>query len=255
MERVGGYGNIIKSLREKDTSYVPSPEPQKTTELLTLQEPAELYMDLPGMTSSEHCLDACPPRNVLILDKMGHGKSTVGNKLLNSNRSFRISSRKCPQTCNGSALLKSASQLKSFLVTVLDHDGLFEGASTINGLSSDVFYPLNVAIFVLKHGRSFDENEEKILEAVVCKWKIIQILALVITHCERLSEEEREKMINQFKENHPSVAELMGKGILAVGFPDGSHVQPGSQLSQSVEKDRKKLRQLIYLCDEPVFIL
>ena len=42
----------------------------------------------------------------------------------------------------------------------------------------------------------------------------------------------------------------MGKGILAVGFPDSSHVQPGSQLSQRVENDKAKLRQLIYSCDQ-----
>ena len=45
----------------------------------------------------------------------------------------------------------------------------------------------------------------------------------------------------------------MGKGILAVGFPDSSHIQPGSQLSQRVEEDKAKLRQLIYLCDEVVY--
>ena len=52
---------------------------------------------------------------------------------------------------------------------------------------------------------------------------------LVLTHCEHLSEEERGEMINckQFKKDHPSVASLMDKRILAVGFPDSSHIQPG----------------------------
>ena len=44
----------------------------------------------------------------------------------------------------------------------------------------------------------------------------------------------------------------MGKGILAVGFPDTSRTQ--SEWGQSVKDDQKKLRHLIYLCDERVII-
>ena len=36
-------------------------------------------------------------------------------------------------------------------------------------------------------------------------------------------------MVEQFKQDHPSVARLMGKRILAVGFPDRYHVQPRSE--------------------------
>ena len=46
----------------------------------------------------------------------------------------------------------------------------------------------------------------------------------------------------------------MGKGILAVGFPDSSHVQPGSPLSQRVEEDKANLRQLIYSSGELVYL-
>ena len=53
---------------------------------------------------------------------------------------------------------------------------------------------------------------------------------------------------------HPSVTELMGKGILAVGFPDNSFIQSNVQLRESVVTDQKKLRQLIYSHDEKVTI-
>ena len=113
---------------------------------------------------------------------------------------------------------------------------------------------LNLVIFVLRFGCDLDLDETEILKTVIKKWKISQVSVLILTHCEHFSEEEREKMIEQFKKDHPSVAELMGKGILAVGFPDNSHIQPGSQLSQSVKDDTKKLRELIYSCDERVNI-
>ena len=53
-----------------------------------------------------------------------------------------------------------------------------------------------------------------ILEEVINKWQISEITALVLTHCEHLAEQEREKMIEQFKKDHQSVTELMGKEFL-----------------------------------------
>ena len=50
----------------------------------------------------------------------------------------------------------------------------------------------------------------------------------------------------------PQLLRLMGKGILAVGFPDNSFTQSNVQLRESVMTDQKKLRQLIYSCDEKV---
>ena len=184
---------------------------------------------------------------------MGHGKSTLGNRMLNSDGCFTINDQRCPQTSQGSSVLKSASQLKNYRFQVYDHSGLFEGASSIDEFSSAVPEKLDLVIFVLKRGCDFDESEVEILKSVVSEWKISRISALVLTHCERLSEEERGEMIEQFKKDHPSIAELMGKGILAVGFPDSSHIQPGSPLSQRVEEDKASLRQLIYSC-EPVLI-
>ena len=92
------------------------------------------------------------------------------------------------------------------------------------------------------------------MKFIVNKWQISEISALVLTHCERLSEEERDLEIAQFEKDHPSVAELMGKGILAVGFPDSSYVKNETELSERVEADKSNLRQLIYSCDETVYI-
>ena len=196
------------------------------------------------------CRETCESRNILLLGKVGHCKSTLGNKILNYDGCFKINNRACPQMCQGSALLWSASQHKNYEVKLYDHDGLFEGAISVDALSSEIPQCLNLVIFVLKRGRSFDVHEREILETIISKQKLSQVSALVLSHCEDLSEEEREEMIEQFKRDHQSVAELMGKVILAVGFPDSSHIQPRSELSQRVEDDKKKLKQLIYSCDE-----
>jgi hypothetical protein len=173
--------------------------------------------------------------------------------MLNNDGRFKINDQQCPQTTQGRSMLKSESQLKNYGIRVYDHSGLFEGASSINELSSAVSGKLNLVIFVLKRGCDFDKSEVKILRLVVSNEQISRMSALVLTHCESLSEEEEKQIVEQFKKDHPSIAELMGKGILAVGFPDSSRIRPGSPLSQRVE-DKKKLRKLIYSCGKPVFI-
>ena len=204
--------------------------------------------------SEEVCIAACLHHKILLLGKMGYGKSTLGNRILNHDGSFTVNYRKFPQTRMGISVLKSVSQCQDYVVEVYDHDGLFEGASSIDTLSSEIPEDLNMVLLVLKRELIFNEEELKILSTIVHEWKIGQVSALVLTHCEHLSEEEREEMVEQFKKDHPSVAELMGKGILAVGFPDSSHVPPGSELSQMVEEDKKRLRYLIYSCDRKVTI-
>ena len=146
---------------------------------------------------------------------------------MNSDRYFGINDQ-LSQTRSGMAMLTSLSSKKTYKIDVFDHNGLFEGFSSIDALSSNLPRELHLVIIILKYGCSLDEDEQKLLKRVMNKWQISGITALVLTHCERLSEEERGEMIEQFKKDHPSIAEQMGKGILAVGFPDSSHIQPGS---------------------------
>jgi hypothetical protein len=266
VERMGGHARLAETLREKEQSIVGDTTKLQGEEEKIHQNPPSLKrrsmlshqtsyaLPVMRMPTEEYPLVTCVPCDILFLGKMGHGKSTLGNRMLDHDGWFKINDQQCPQTARGSAMIKSASQLKDYIINVYDHTGLFEGASSIDQLSSAIPEKLNLVIFVLKRGCDFDESEVEILKSVVSGWQISRISALVLTHCERLSEEERGEMIEQFKKDHPSIAELMGKGILAVGFPDSSHIQPGSPLSQGVKEDKANLRQLIYSCDEPVSI-
>ena len=106
---------------------------------------------------------------------------------------LKINNRKRPQMCQGSASLWSASQHKNYEVIVYDHDGLFEHAISVDALLPEVPLDLNLAIFVVKQGRSFDVLEREILEGVIAKWKISEISALVITNYDDIPEEQREE--------------------------------------------------------------
>ena len=92
------------------------------------------------------------------------GKSTLGNKMVNSEGCFEISCQKYSQTCNSSAMLNSGSQCKSFMINVYDHDGLLEGTGSVDTLSSSIPGDLNLIIFVLKRGHNFDAQYWKILQ-------------------------------------------------------------------------------------------
>jgi hypothetical protein len=263
MERLGGHARLVGTLRGKEQSIM-----EDTTKLQREEE--QIHEDPVGFTqilrsrqtsyvrpmsklsrSETLPLDKCAPCNILLLGKMGHGTSTLGNRILGHDGSFKINDQQCPQIAQGSSVIRSASQLKNYIINVYDHTGLFEGASSIDELSSAVPEKLNLVIFVLKRGCDFDKA---ILKSVMSGGQISKISALVLTHCESLSEEERRKTIKRFKKDHPSIAQLMGKGILTVGFPDSSHIQPELLLSQRVEEDKANLRKLIYSCDEPVLI-
>ena len=254
MERMGGHAKLVVVLRdEEQTSETTKSSEESGVSSCSLQL-HQLSFCTPHHDGSIAAigLDTCVECDILLLGKMGHGKSTLGNRMVNSHGCFRINNRNYPQTYDGSAIYISASQCKNYWIKIYDHDGLFEGARSVSNLKCDIPKGLNLVIFVLKCGSSFDADEGEIFNSVVHEWKISEISALVLTHCERLSEEERGKMIEEFKNS--SLAKLVGKGIFAVGFPDSSHIQPGSELSQRVEKDIKKLRQLICLCDKRVTI-
>ena len=258
VERMGGHAGLVRRLLREQTSlkshYLDASICRSRLPSFDVEADVSNYASISVTSSLGICLERCENRNVLLLGKMGHGKSTLGNKILSYDGCFKINNQKRSQTRDGSATLWSASQHKNYEVVLYDHDGLLEGDSSINTLSSKLPRDLNLVIFVLKCGRSFDEDEREILKSVVSEWHISRISALVLTHCEHISEEEREEMIKQFKKKNPSVAELLGKGVLAVGFPDNSHIQLGSELSKSVEDDKKKVRRLIYSCDQKVNI-
>ena len=134
---MGGHANLVESLRESTFgSDCCSP---------SLESSAMIH-DVTCRSLPPVCLETCVECNILLLSKKSHGNSTLGNRMLNSDGYFKINSRKCPQTCNGSSLLKSASQCQDYKITVYDHDGLFEGASSVDTLCSDVAPHLTLVI-------------------------------------------------------------------------------------------------------------
>ena len=199
--------------------------------------------------SSVVLLDSTVKRKILILGKNGEGKSTLGNRMLKSCH-FKINSTDMPRTCTGVLAVKSQSQLKDYKLKFYDHDGLFD--TEISTAMSSLFaakaeLQFNIVLFVMKRGHYFDTYGHRTLDTIMKEWPDISgISALVITHCERLSDGERKVVVQEVKEAHPAVINFMKLGIITVGFPDQHYVRGEESLVDVTERDATKLRTLIY---------
>ena len=139
MERMGGHAWLVEALRKQILGEIEQNGEQISS------EPSPLSVRLTSFSTpvSEEreertcieCLEGVP-FSILLLGKKGHGKSTLGNRLLNSERYFRINNHFSPQICKGSAVLKSVSQHKTYSIEVCDLDGFFEGHCSNDYLSS-----------------------------------------------------------------------------------------------------------------------
>jgi hypothetical protein len=130
VEGMRGHARLTWTLREKEQSTMGnSIERTLSRRISTSSE---------SLASTLLSLDECVPRNILLVGRMGHSTSTLGNRMLDRDGWFKINDQRCPQIAHSSAMISSASQLKDYKVEVYDYSGLFEGASPIVKRSSAV---------------------------------------------------------------------------------------------------------------------
>lgn len=209
-------------------------------------------------------------RVVVVLGKTGAGKSTVANKILgpNSKDYFEVATSFTSTKTEAKSIsndgLQDPETKKTFNVKVIDTKGLFdtdEGeAGNMDILQSVKEFFLkeapkgvNLILFVCKHGR-WTEEEQKVFDYLSSNFEDVvhDYSALVFTGCEDQDKSCRERVVIDFT-NDPTrrvIANLMGKGIYTVGFPDTSR-SPSVLKSgyESVAKeDQKELHHLVYTC-------
>jgi len=205
-------------------------------------------------------------RNVVVIGKTGSGKSTVVNKILcldddercfDVQLSYQAVTTKIDNTIS-SMRMGSMTYAINMIDTIGFSDTRISGAKSDDAVLREIKKEMqdrapegvNLLIFVFRHSRF--TKEEKIVFDKIQKnfsYLINRISMLVITNCEQLSKEGREKVIADFK-NDPltkDFAKMMTKGIYTVGFPDTGTLAPmyKDPVLKSMKEDIYPIHQLI----------
>ena len=204
-------------------------------------------------------------RNIIVLGKIGSGKSTVCNHIV-GRESFAV----CSSVGRSERRKVSFAELRTHTSTDVEYHikvadtqvGLrfFKSSSrVVDQLKQKVSkrFPegVNLLLFVYKSGR-FTKEERECIDAIIRNFgpQFSDISALVVTGCEQMGAEERRELVDEFKSSEltKDIANFMRKGIYPVGFPDTTKlVEPiKTQCVGIANKDEESLRHLVYKCEE-----
>ena len=196
-------------------------------------------------------------RRILILGKVGVGKSTLVNHIVGKTvtpvQNAIDSVTRQPRGFN--TLREVGSNGLFHVFKVIDTVGQYELQTQFNLLSElqSLQKHLNLIVFVIQNGHMTKEEKCKI-ESVIShgNQNMSFISALVVTYCEHLDEVSRKDVVHQMKNNEHTrdIAAFMQKGIFTVGFPDMSGVKDGLKevFEETIASDEKRIRKLIQDC-------
>lgn len=176
----------------------------------------------------------------------GYGKNTLINYLINE-EVFHIHHVFEPvNTTTERAISVIHIDGDEYLYTFISTNGFesfLEATRLVGALN------LIVTVFMLDRFRPQDKELLFKVSNFVEHCNFQQIAASVITHCELLSQQSREKVVESFKTSPitKDFAALMSRGIYTVGFPSLQYCPKRLQscFAESIQKDRSKLLQLI----------
>ena len=209
-------------------------------------------------------------RNILVIGKTGAGKSTVANKIIGQNLFTTSESLESRTSVNShrDVVVVDERNNNEYSIRMIDTIGFEDTGNEDRDKTSNeeiiesvkryfqTYTPegLHLIIFVYRKGR-FTQEEKKVFDFIVEKFEadIKPLSALVITYCDNETDKAREEIISNFQENRLTrrIANLMGKGIYAVGFPDLENTLALFRplYMELSDKYVTTLRQLIYSCE------
>lgn len=203
-------------------------------------------------------------RNVVVVGKVGAGKSTIC-KIITDSDKFVVSSGLDSKTQNiMHEELKFTEAGTEYTFKVVDTTGLFDPGNPRRSTVANKIALKNVqsyarrhiedgvsiVLFVFRKGR-FTPEEGRTFRALFKNLaeELSAISALVITECENDNETSRSELVHDFRTNPltADIAKRMGKGIHPVGFPDISKLRPvlKDAYQAGIEADRDTLMCLI----------
>ena len=184
------------------------------------------------MAKPEWAYNAGGTRNVIVLGKTGCGKSTLANKIICKDGSFKIGSELQCVTAEVEMVTETVNiDGKDYKINMIDTVGFQDPTRHDSDIMKDIKKELrlrcpeglNLIIFVYKNGR-FTKDEQKIFTRISNNFSDIikDFSLLVITNCDGKKPEIRKKIVQDFTEAEVTkkFGAMMQKGIYCVGLPD-----------------------------------
>ena len=197
-------------------------------------------------------------RNVVILGKVGSGKRTLGNHIVGGETD--LFHHECNDVGTRNVSTHYGERVRGdtiYRILTVDTESLQVGYNDPTTEIKSRFRQIHLIIFVIAHGRYTDESHGSLKHAVEnLNQQAKKFSALVITHCEAMTNVQRDSIIAEFKKGSRTseIAAFMGKETHAVGFPDPSTMDPAVKpiLQQNVHVEEEAIRELVNTCDSTI---
>ena len=180
-------------------------------------------------------------RNIVVIGKTGCGKSTIANKILcldDDHRVFEVRpSYQAVTTDINNAMHNVRIGSSIYRINMIDTIGFSDtrlsGAKSDDAIMKEIKREMqdrapegvNLLMFVFKHGR-FTNEERVVFDKIQKNFSTLinHISLLVITNCDQLSKEGKEKVISEFRTDPltKDFAKMMTKGIYICGGVSGT---------------------------------
>ena len=208
-------------------------------------------------------------RNIIILGDSRSGKSTIANKILGTDRdlfkvndSFLNSSQNHEEQWFRSITVIREINKKQYKITVTDGMSFNSESFCIRNIRSHCncndIDEYNLIIFVIKADR-ISRNERHVLDSKISLFvesKLKSFSALVISHCEKMSDDVRSNVLEEFKSDSylRKFANLMQMGIKTTGIPSPNEFEATAydRMKDKIKYDEAQLAELVVNAENSV---
>ena len=202
-------------------------------------------------------------RNVLVLGKLGVGKTTVCYQILSVDQEGPLTAADTYVTPpKGGFYMHSGSIrhgnevydiniVEDIIYYIGINDMILNHLEKLHALLSDKTPEgIHLVLFVVKLGR-WTLEEDRMLQYLTERYpELSSITAMVITGCENNTHQQRQQVIQEFSQQHKG--DFMQKGIYCVGFPDLRVLLPAYAeiFKERMIEDQSILRNVVYNADK-----